>query len=85
MSALLFLNTDYNEFMPNHICKKISRGHYKYRGFEIVCVGYYNPEHRVCWEAIDTDGRSGFAHSYTLGDVKREIDYELDKGGRSKE
>ena len=71
--------------MTKHICKKISRGHYKYRGFEIVCAGYYNPEHRVCWEAIDTDGISGFAHSYTLRDVKREIDYELDKGGRSKE
>lgn len=69
--------------MAKHILKKISRGHYKYRGFEIVCVGYYNPEHRVAWEAIDTDGRSGFAQSYTLSAVIAEIDYELDKGGRS--
>lgn len=53
-----------------------------YRGFKIVCVGYYNPEHRICWEAIDTDEKSGFAHSYTLKGVKREIDYELDKEGR---
>ena len=68
-----------------HICKKISRGHYEYRGFEIMCVGYYNPEHRVCLEAIDNDDRrSGFAHSYSLRDVKREIDYELDKAGMSK-
>ena len=71
-----------DRIMAKHICKKISRGHYKYRGFKIVCVGYYNPEHRMCWEAIDTDGKSGFGHSYTLRDVKREIDYELDKGGR---
>lgn len=70
--------------MARYICKKISRGHYEYRGFKILSVGYYNPEHRVCWEAIDTDGVSGFAHSFTLKDVKREIDYELDKGGRSK-
>ena len=59
--------------------KKISRGHYKYRGYDIVCVGYYHPEHRVCWEAIDTDGLSGFAHSYTLRGVIREIDYEYGK------
>lgn len=61
----------------NNKAKKIRRGHYLYRGFEIVCVGYYHPEHRVCWEAIDTDA-SGFAHSYTLKDTKAEIDYELD-------
>lgn len=65
-----------------HKAKKLRRGHYLYRGFEIVCVGYYQPEHRVCWEAIDTDGISGFAHSYSLKGSRAEIDYELDKGGR---
>lgn len=68
--------------MGRKSCKKISRGHYKYRGFEISCVGYYHPEHRICWEAIDTDGLSGFAHSYTLEGVMREIDYEIDKEHR---
>jgi hypothetical protein len=60
-------------------CKRISKGHYLYRGFTIICVGYYNPEHRVCWEAVDTDGKSAFAHGYTLREVKRWIDIELDK------
>ena len=58
--------------------KRLSSGHYLYRGFEIICVGYYQPEHRVCWEAVDENG-CGFAHSYSLKDTKREIDYELDK------
>ena len=40
---------------------KIERGHYKYRGFDILCVGYYNPEHRVCWECVDENGQ-GFGH-----------------------
>lgn len=62
-----------------HTAKRISAGHYIYRGFQIICVGYYNPDHKVCWEAIDTDGISGFAHSYSLKDTKRLIDYELDR------
>lgn len=61
-----------------HKAKRISKGHYIYRGFQIVCVGYYEAEHRVCWEAIDDKG-CGFAHSYSLKDTKSEIDYELDK------
>ena len=65
-----------------HPCKRLSRGHYLYRGFEIICVGYYNPEHHICWEAVDIDGISGFAHSYSLKDTKAEIDYELDKSDR---
>lgn len=59
-----------------HTAKRLSSGHYLYRGFEIICVGYYNPEHRVCWEAVDENG-CGFAHSYSLKDTKREIDHEL--------
>ena len=58
---------------------KLSRGHYMYRGFQIICVGYYPPEQRVCWEAVDHDGYSGFAHSYSLKATKAEIDSELDK------
>ena len=59
-------------------CKRISSWHYLYRGFEIICVGYYNPEHRVCWEAVDEFG-CGFAHSYTLKETKKWVDYELDE------
>ena len=61
-----------------HKCKRISHGHYLYRGFEINCVGYYNPEHSVCWEAVDEFG-CGFAHSHTLKETKKWVDIELDE------
>ena len=51
-----------------HTAKRISGGHYMYRGFQIICIGYYNPEHRVCWEAVDEHG-CGFAHSNSLKDI----------------
>ena len=61
-----------------HKTKKISKGHYLYRGFEVICVGYYNPEGRVCWEAVDENG-CGCAHGYSLKEVKMWIDYILDR------
>jgi hypothetical protein len=60
-----------------HTAKKVSHGHYTYRGFSVICVGYYHPEHRVCWEAIDENG-CGFAHGFSLKQVKCLIDNELD-------
>lgn len=63
--------------MSEHKAKRLSKGHYLYRGFEIICVGYYEPEHRIAWEAVDENG-CGFAHSFSLKDTKAEIDYELD-------
>ena len=60
-----------------HTAKKVSHGHYTYRGFSVICVGYYHPEHRVCWEAIDEYG-CGFAHGFSLKEVKCLIDNELD-------
>lgn len=61
-----------------HKAKRISAGRYLYRGFEIISVGYYYPEHCVCWEAVDHDG-SGFAQGTSLTMTKRLIDEELDK------
>lgn len=61
-----------------HQAKRISKGHYIYRGFEVNSVGYYHPEHCVCWEAVDKDG-SGFAHGTSLAMTKALIDYQLDK------
>lgn len=76
---------DYAVFKPEQIInmksyktKRLSSGHYIYRGFEVICVGYYNPDHCVCWEAVDEHGH-GFAHSYSLKTTKALIDYELDK------
>lgn len=58
--------------------KRLSSGHYLYRGFEIICVGYYPPEQRVCWEAVDKDG-SGFAHGFSKKEVMFWIDKQLDE------
>ena len=33
--------------MSTYKAKRISKGHYEYRGFKINCVGYYPPECRV--------------------------------------
>ena len=64
--------------MSRHRAKRISAGHYIYRGYEVQSVGYYHPEHCVCWEAVDSNG-CGFAHGFSLAMTKRLIDDELDK------
>lgn len=61
-----------------HRAHRIGANIYEYRGFQIECVGYYSPEHRIVWEAVDHDG-SGFAHAYTFRECKMWIDKELDK------
>jgi hypothetical protein len=60
-----------------HKTKRLGAGHYYYRGFEIVCVGYYSPEGKVCWEAVDEHG-GGFAQAFSLRECKMWIDSELD-------
>ena len=44
-----------------------------------MCVGYYPPEKRVCWECIEKDGISGFGHGYTLSECKRWIDIAIEE------
>ena len=61
--------------------KRIHKGSYIYRCYYIECLGYYEPEHHIVWEAVDEHG-NGFAHSYSLKGVKREIDYEIQNGLR---
>ena len=61
-----------------HKTKKLKKGRYLYRGYEIWCVGYYHPEHRVCWECVDEYG-DGFGHGYTLNECKHWIDVEIDE------
>lgn len=51
--------------MNKHSAKRISKGHYIYRGYKVYCIGYYPPENRIVWEAVDHDG-SGFAHSFFI-------------------
>ena len=46
----------------------------------ITSVGYYHPEHRVCWEGcLDIEGRYwGDYHGFSLAEVKALIDSDLD-------
>ena len=63
-----------------HKCKRLRRGNYAYRGYIIYCVGYYNPEHRVCWEACPKSNMlCADFHGFSLREVKIAIDCDLDK------
>ena len=57
-------------------CKRISSGHYEYRGFKINSVGYYPPEQRVCWECVDKDDNV-FGRDFSLKGCKYWIDEEI--------
>lgn len=61
---------------PRFKAKRITKGHYEYRGFKINCLGYYSPEKRVVWECVDENG-CGFGHDYSLAGCKFWIDEEL--------
>ena len=58
--------------------KRISKGEYIYRGFRVYCFGYYEPEHHVVWEAVDSMG-DGVAHGLSKRSVMRGIDYFMDR------
>lgn len=45
---------------------------YKFRGCTIKSLGYYEPDHRVVWEATDENG-DVVAHGYTL----RECEFRI--------
>ena len=62
-----------------HRCKRIRCGTYEYRGYIIQSVGYYNPEHRVCWEAHLPNELWADFHGYSLKEVKLFIDDDLDR------
>lgn len=66
-----------NSINKKHKAKRIKAGEYLYRGFKLYCVGYYDAEHKYCWEAEDKDG-SCFAQAYSLKDCKLFVDIELD-------
>jgi hypothetical protein len=60
-------------------CKKIKAGTYEYRGWIVSCVGYYEPEKRVCWEAYDPETGCGDFHGYSKREIKWLIDDSLTK------
>ena len=55
-------------------CKKIRAGKYKYRGLIISCIGYYEPEKRVVWEAYDPKSGCAEFHGFSKREVKSYID-----------
>lgn len=80
-------NTDtqmgYDTVLPAvFTCKKIKAGTYKYRGWIISCVGYYEPERRVCWEGYDPETECGDFHGFSKREIKWLIDESLSKNGR---
>jgi len=47
---------------------------YEYRGYEITCHGYYEPEQSVCWEAVDPHTGCGDFHATTKRQLMNLID-----------
>lgn len=58
-------------------CTRISAGHYLYRGYRIVCHGYYPPDGKVVWEAVN-DTEAADAHGFSRREVMKMVDYLLD-------
>lgn len=63
-------------------CKKIRAGKYEYRGWIISSVGYYHPEHCVCWEGYDPKTGHADFHGFSKKEIKWLIDDSLSKNGR---
>lgn len=63
------------------VCRKLRAGKYEYRGLIITCVGYYEPDQKVCWEAYDKITGNADYHGYSKRMVKRLIDIDFAKNG----
>lgn len=61
-----------------HRAKRISVGHYAYRGFFLRNCGYHHPDHCVWWEATDETGAACF-HATTKRAIMRMIDEDLER------
>lgn len=58
--------------------KKIRAGRYQYRGYEVVCIGYHQPDHCVWWEATSIDS-PGVGCLCFHGNTKREVKWRIDE------
>lgn len=58
--------------------KRISSGHYKYRGYDIRNHGYYEPDKCIWWEAINEETQCADYHYHRLRDIIKAIDEDLD-------
>lgn len=57
--------------------EKVRAGKYRYRGYTLTNVGYYEPEHREVWEAVDEKTSGADFHNFTLTDLLDDIDEDL--------
>lgn len=57
--------------------RHIGKG-YLYRGYEIVCHGYYPPDKCIWWQAVDIETGCADFHNTTKKALKIEIDDALD-------
>lgn len=64
------------------LVKKIKAGTYSYRGWIIQCVGYYESERCVVWEAYDPETGCADFHGFSKREIKWRIDENLSKNGR---
>lgn len=54
--------------------KKIRPGRYEYRGLILQCHGYYPPDKRIVWEAIDPETGEGCYHEFSKAALMAAID-----------
>ena len=72
----------YDSLLPTVFpCKKIRAGKYLYRGWIIVCIGYYHPEKRVVWEGYDPESGNADFHGFSKAEIKMMIDDDLYRNG----
>lgn len=57
---------------------KINKGHYLYKGYAVYSIGYYEPEHCICWEAVDING-CAIAHGKSFAECKLFVDDYIDR------
>lgn len=55
-------------------CRRIKKGHYLYKGYEIINHGYYQSESCVYWEAVNLETGCSDFHAKTKGLIKILID-----------
>lgn len=55
--------------MPKVACKKIKKGTYEYKDWIIYSVGYYSPEQKVCWEAVNKETNCADFHGFSKKEV----------------
>lgn len=62
-----------------HPVKRLKSGHYLYRDYELINLGYHPDDGCVWWQAIDINTNCADFHNNTKRDLINDINDELDK------